>query len=274
LNKLTNFNNINAPIGIFDSGVGGLSVWQEVVRQLPYQSTIYVADSGHCPYGPRSVDELRQLSARIVQFLYQQQCQVVVVACNTASAAALYWLRTQFDLPIVGIEPAIKPAAQATKTGHIGILATEGTLQGDLFRQTWQSYAPHHNLHLRVGTGLAEQIETGQINSPHTETLLESHITALMAYPIDQLVLGCTHYPLLNGLFNKLVPQSIQLIDPAPAVVRQIKRVLLQPQPRHDGPITHRFYTTGTVAPLKQLLSMITLTQQVNLQIFRFPENE
>ncbi|MBN1991247.1 MAG: glutamate racemase [Anaerolineae bacterium] len=248
------------PLGLFDSGVGGLSIWRAVTDCLPNEATIYFADSAHCPYGSRSVTEIKALSAAIVDFLRQHHCKLIVVACNTASAAALAWLRTEFDLPLVGMEPAIKPAAAQTKTGHVGVLATAGTLQGALFQNTTRHYANGVHVHQQVGEGLVEQVEAGQLATPETEKLLRQYLEPMLAAGVDQIALGCTHYPLLWPLIQRIVRGRANVIDPGQAVARQVQRVLarhdlLQPTIGHHPP--HQFYTTGQIEPLQSLVKIL-----------------
>ncbi|MDM8528449.1 glutamate racemase [Anaerolineales bacterium HSG24] len=253
--------NTNAPIGLFDSGIGGLSIWRELVRLLPYESTVYVADSANCPYGFRSKTEIRAISARIITFLLNKGCKLIVVACNTASAAALYWLREQFNVPFVGLEPALKPAAQASQTGHIGILATQGTLHGELLKNTIRTHAQLVQVHVRVGTGLVEQIETGQLDTPMTKKLLFEHLEVLLAEYVDQIALGCTHYPLLQPLIDQILAGRAKAIDPAPAVIRQVKRLLtaheLQTSMKTSAQKTpvHQFYSTGAPEQLQRMVN-------------------
>ncbi len=251
--------NTNA-IGLFDSGVGGLSVWQEVVRQLPHESTIYVADSANCPYGFRSAEEVRELSTIMVRFLLNQHCKLIVVACNTASAAALAYLRDKFTVPIVGMEPALKPAAEATRSGHVGVLATNGTFQGTLFKNTTRRYAHGVEVHEQVGEGLVEQVEAGQLDTPETELLLRRYLTPMLAAQVDQIVLGCTHYPLLRPLIEKIVGQQAKIIDPSPAVARQVQRVLtshnLAANESHLP--NYQFYSTGHPQALQDLVTVIS----------------
>lgn len=248
------------PIGFFDSGVGGLSVWKEVVRRLPHEATIYFADSAHCPYGPRPAAEVRALSAAITRFLLAQRCKLIVVACNTASAAALESLRAEFDVPIVGMEPALKPAAEATQTGHVGVLATEGTFNGYLFKNTAQRHASGVTVHVQVGEGLVEQVEAGQLDTPETERLLRQYMEPLLAANVDQIALGCTHYPLLLPLIERIVAGRAQVIDPAQAVARQVQRVLmLDNLETAAGCVAwHRFYTTGRPEPLAGLVAQLS----------------
>lgn len=257
------------PIGFFDSGVGGLSVWREVVRSLPHEATVYFADSAHCPYGPRPAAEIRALSAAITRFLLAQGCKLIVVACNTASAAALEFLRAEFDVPIVGMEPALKPAAAASQTGHVGVLATEGTLNGYLFKNTAQRHANGIEVHVQVGEGLVEQVEAGQLDTPETEALLRRYLEPLLAAQVDQIALGCTHYPLLMPLIERVVAGRAQVIDPAQAVARQVQRVLMthnleSPQ---DSVAEHQFFTSGQPQPLEELVAMLSQKRiKVNYQ--------
>ena len=248
--------NSNTPIGLFDSGIGGLSIWQELVRLLPHESTIYVADSANCPYGFRPISETRAISAQIVTFLLRKECKLIVIACNTASAAALYWLREQFNVPFVGLEPALKPAAEASQTEHIGILATQGTLRSELLKNTIRTHAHSVQVHVRVGTGLVEQIENGQLDTPVTKKLLSEHLEVLLAEKVDQIALGCTHYPLLQPLIDQILAGRAKAIDPAPAVIRQVKRLLtaheLQASP--ETPF-HQFYSTGTPKQLQRMVN-------------------
>ncbi len=237
----------DSTIGLFDSGVGGLSVWQEVVRRLLHEATLYVADSVHCPYGPRSPQQIRDFARGIARFLIERGAKLIVVACNTASAPALEALRAEFDVPIVGMEPAVKPAAQQTRTGHVGVLATAGTINGDLFRKTSQRYAAGVTVHVQVGEGLVERVEAGQADTPETEALLRAFLQPMLDAGVDQIALGCTHYPLLLPVIRRIVPESVAVIDPAAAVARQVERVLmLQNLAAGEARVArHRFFTSG-----------------------------
>ncbi len=244
---------------MFDSGVGGLSVWREVVHRLPHEATVYVADSVHCPYGPRSPQQIRDFSRGITRFLVERGAKLVVVACNTASAPALEALRAEFDVPIVGMEPAVKPAAQQTRTGHVGVLATAGTLNGDLFRKTSQRYAAGVAVHVQVGEGLVERVEAGQSDTPETEALLRAYLQPMLDAGVDQIALGCTHYPLLLPAIRRIVPEGVAVIDPAAAVARQVERVLMS-----DGLAAgetsiadHRFFTSGQPQVLATLVDTL-----------------
>jgi glutamate racemase len=247
------------PIGLFDSGVGGLSVWREVVRLLPNESTVYFGDSANCPYGDKAAGKVKELSSAATRFLQENDCKLIIVACNTASAAALEGLRTEFDLPFVGMEPALKPAAEATRSGSIGVLATEGTFSGSLFRNTAERHATEVDVHLRVGAGLVEAVEAGEIETPETERLLRTYLEPMLAARVDQIALGCTHYPLLLPVIDRIVAGRAEVIDPGPAIARQVQRVLasreLEAPP--DAAPTYRFYTSGDPAPMQGLLAIL-----------------
>lgn len=254
------------PIGLFDSGVGGLSVWQAVMRRLPHETTVYVADSANCPYGRRPADEITALSRAIVHFLLQHDCKLIVVACNTASAAALDTLRAEFNLPIVGMEPAVKPAAAATRTGHVGVLATAGTLQGHLFKNTSHHYANGIKVYEQIGEGLVELVEAGELDTTATETLLRQHLEPMLAAGVDQIALGCTHYPLLLPLIQRIAQGRATVIDPAAAVARQVERVLIHHNllAEPSNQTEHKFYTTGRPEVLQHLVAIIS-SWQVNV---------
>lgn len=247
----------NRPIGFFDSGVGGLSVWRRVVHHLPHESTLYVADSANCPYGPRATADIIRFSTEITRFLLAEGAKLIVVACNTASAAALAHLRATFDVPFVGMEPAVKPAAKATRSGHIGVLATEGTFHGELFNQTTATFARHVHVHRQVAHGLVALVESGKIDGADAEKLLAEYLSPLLAQNIDQLVLGCTHYPFLLPLMRKIVGDGVTIIDPADAVAKQVARVLNSNTAFADGTPHHRFFSTGDGQSLAMLLAQV-----------------
>lgn len=215
-------------LGFFDSGVGGLSVWREVVRCLPQLPTLYVADNAHIPYGPRPAAQIRAFAHGITRFLIGRGARLIVVACNTASAAALASLRATFDVPFVGMEPAVKPAAAHTQTGHIGVLATQGTLEGELFRNTAQRHARDVAVHVQVGDGLVDLVEAGQIDHPRTEALLRRYLQPLLEAQVDHIVLGCTHYSFLLPVIRGMVPPEVTIVDPADAVARQVQRLVAE----------------------------------------------
>ena len=259
-----------APVGVFDSGVGGLSVWRQIAAQLPYENTLYLADQAHIPYGPRSLEEIRDFSEAIATFLMQQGAKAIVVACNTASGAALQSLRRRFPtLPFIGMEPAIKPAAEHTATGAVGVIATPTTFQGELFQRLASRFGRDVAIHTQICPGLVEAVERGELATSRTRQLLAGCLGPLMAANIDELVLGCTHYPFLTPAIRDLVGPSVEIIDPAPAVARQVRRVLADAGLLNgaSSPPQHTFYTTGEAAKLsraiRNLLDLRPRTEQL-----------
>ncbi len=241
-----------AAVGLFDSGVGGLSVLREVVRQLPHQDIVYLADSAHVPYGNRDIQEIRTFSEAITSFLIEQGARVVIVACNTASAAALYYLRERFDLPIVGMEPAVKPAAEQTRSQQVGVIATPATFQGELFERLVERFAQDTTVHTQVCPGLVERVESGLADDPETEALLREYLTPMLRAGIDALVLGCTHYPFLRPAIERIVGPEVVVLDPAPAVARQAGRVLAQENRRSErGQGRATYFVSGDRAAFK-----------------------
>jgi len=216
-----------APVGIFDSGVGGLSVLRAIRALIPQQPLIYLADQAHVPYGPRPLDEVRTFAEGITRFLLGLGARLIVVACNTASAAALHYLRTTFpEVPFVGMEPAVKPAAEQTQTGRVGVLATPATFQGALYASVVERFAAHVRLYQDTCPGLVEAIEAGALDAPATRRILERALQPMLAEGIDTVVLGCTHYPFVIPLIQEVAGPSVRVIDPAPAVARQTLRLL------------------------------------------------
>ncbi|MCU0488955.1 MAG: glutamate racemase [Anaerolineales bacterium] len=219
----------DAPLGIFDSGVGGLSVLKAIRQELPDESIIYLADQAHVPYGARPLEEVRRFSESITGFLIGQGCKIIIVACNTASAAALHHLRKHFwGLPFVGMEPAVKPAAESTKTGVVGVLATPATFQGALYTSVVERFANGVQLLQDTCPGLVQQIEAGQLTHPVTEMILRQALGPMIEQDIDTVVLGCTHYPFVIPLIREITGPTIRVIDPAPAVARQTRRLLTE----------------------------------------------
>lgn len=214
------------PIGLFDSGVGGTSIWKEINALLPYENTLYLADSKNAPYGTHSKEKIIELSIKNTKYLVDKGCKIIVVACNTATTNAIDTLRTQFNIPIIGIEPAIKPAALNTQTKAVGILATKGTLSSALFHQTTDLYATGITIIERIGEGLVQLIEDGKIDSDEMTALLKLYTKPMVDSNIDYLVLGCTHYPYLIPQLLKLLPKNINIIDSGMAVAKHTKAVL------------------------------------------------
>lgn len=242
------------PIGVFDSGVGGLSVLRAIRRLLPARPVIYFADQGHVPYGSRSLEQVRRFSEAITRFLLEQGAEIVVVACNTASAAALHSLRQTFPgVPFVGMEPAVKPAAETTHTGVVGVLATPATFQGELYASVVERFANGVTLLQDTCPGLVQQIEAGELDSPGTRRILEDALKPMLERGIDTVVLGCTHYPFVIPLIGEIAGPGVRVIDPAPAVARQAAR-LLGAAGTASGSGRLRFYTSGEAARFESLL--------------------
>ncbi|MCP4052693.1 MAG: glutamate racemase [Mesoflavibacter sp.] len=216
------------PIGIFDSGVGGTSIWKEIHALLPYENTIYLADSANAPYGPKGKDAIIALSEKNTEYLLNQNSKIIVVACNTATTNAIKHLRKKYNVPFIGIEPAIKPAALQTQTKAIGILATKGTLTSELFFNTSQLYSNGIEVIEQEGEGIVQLIESGNINSEEMKALLKIYLKPMLNANIDYLVLGCTHYPYLIPQLLKMLPKHIKIIDSGEAVARQTKAILKQ----------------------------------------------
>ena len=216
----------NLPIGLFDSGIGGTSIWKEITTLLPNENTIYLSDSKNAPYGQKSKEEIINLSIKNTEFLLSKKCKLIVVACNTATTNAIKLLREKYSVPFIGIEPAIKPAALNTKSKIVGILATKGTLNSELFEKTSSTIEKEIIIHEKVGKGLVELIEEGKIESTEMRQLLRSYINPMLEKGVDSLVLGCTHYPYLIPLIKEITDNKIQIIDSGLAVAKQTKAIL------------------------------------------------
>ncbi len=248
----------DAPVGVFDSGVGGLSVLREIRARLPRESLLYVADSGHVPYGEKSPEYIRERCRRIADFLLGQGAKALVLACNTATAAAVAELRECHPgLPVVGMEPAVKPAAAATRTGTVGVLATTGTLKSARFAALLDRFAGDVRVVTQPCPGLVERIEAGELDGPQTRELLEGFVAPLLLEGCDTLILGCTHYPFIKPLLRRLVPESISLIDTGAAVARQLERLLQADGLLADGSAGARFWSSGEPAELKRVLPLL-----------------
>jgi glutamate racemase len=259
----------SSPIGIFDSGIGGLSVWREIARQLPHEDTIYFADQIHIPYGPRSLQEIRSFSEAITRFLLDRGCKLIVVACNAASAAALKQLRATFsETPFVGMEPAVKPAAETTHTGVVGVLATPATFQGELFASVVERFANGVQLVKEVCPGLVQQVEAGRLTTPDTLEMLDRFLQPIRAAGADTIVLGCTHYPFVIEAIRQLAP-GVNVIDPAPAVARQVDRVLRERGVRgvEDRHGQHQFITSGDLDQYQQILRLLVKVEMLGQRV-------
>ena len=254
----------NQPIGLFDSGIGGTSIWQAIHALLPNESTIYLADSAHAPYGEKSKETILELSKKNTEYLLNAGCKLIVVACNTATTNAIKELRALYDVPFIGIEPAIKPAALSSKTQTIGILATKGTLSSELFNKAVEVYKTTTIVE-QIGHGLVELIEAGQLESEEIQLKLKSYLEPMIAANIDYLVLGCSHYPYLIPLIKKILPPQIQIIDSGEAVARQTLAVLKEKTGLHDSShSTQVFYTNTNPNVLSALLDSKCTVKQLD----------
>ncbi|SHF84229.1 glutamate racemase [Flavobacterium segetis] len=254
----------NRPIGIFDSGIGGTSIWSAIHQLLPNEKTIYLADSKNAPYGQKSKEEIIALSIKNTELLLEMNCKIIVVACNTATTNAIQELRSKFKVPLIGIEPAIKPAATHSKTQIIGILATQGTLNSELFNK---STAKFKNIKIieQVGHGLVQLIENGEINSKEMTRLLHSYIDPMVAANIDYLVLGCSHYPYLIPQIKTMLPSNIIIIDSGEAVARQTQNILVEKLGlSNESDIEPIFYTNTNPKVLKEILNNKCKVLQIN----------
>ncbi|MGR8981819.1 MAG: glutamate racemase [Gammaproteobacteria bacterium] len=261
------------PIGVFDSGVGGLSVLREIRRQLPAENLIYVADSAHAPYGDKSQEFIAARSFAIARFFLTCGAKALVVACNTASGAAVAELRSRITLPIIAMEPAIKPAALQTRSGVIGVLATRRTLASHNFVKLFERYGADVEILPQACPGLVEQVEAGELSSAKTRSLIESYVAPLVSRGADTLVLGCTHYPFLRTVIQETAGPEIAVIDSSEAVARQLRRRL----EAHDllagseEPGFEQFWTSADPAKAGPVIAQLW---RRGVKVDRFPETE
>lgn len=261
-------------IGIFDSGVGGLSVLRAIHKLMPELEIFYFADQAHVPYGRRQMAEIRTFSQQIASFLLSRNIDLLVVACNTASAAALKFLRQQFpDLPIVGMEPAVKPASESSRTRAVGVLATPATFQGELYQSLVHKYGKNLKIYQDTCSGLVEQIEAGNLTGEKTHTILEHALSPMLEKNVDTVVLGCTHYPFVIDEIRAIAGKKIEVIDPSPAIARRVKSLLEQQfgeqsEKSSGGSLT--FFTSGDPTVFKQqikaLLEMDAVVESITWQ--------
>lgn len=247
-------------IGIFDSGVGGLSVLRAVRARLPGESILYLGDQAHVPYGPRPLEEVRAFSEAVTRYLLGQGAEIIVIACNAASAAALQWLRKQFPaVPFVGMEPAVKPAAETTRSGVVGVLATPATFQGALYASVIERFARGVVVLQDTCPGLVCQVEAGDLEGPETRAILEAALTPMLARGMDTVVMGCTHYPFVIPLIQQIAGPGVRVIDPAPAVARQVERVLAEQggPPRGSTHPELACLTSGPPLPFEKLAAAL-----------------
>lgn len=248
-----------APIGVFDSGVGGLSVLAEIQRLLPNESLLYVADCGHIPYGEKTPQFIRQRCSVMAGFFREQGAKALVLACNTATVAGVADLRCDYpDWPIVGMEPAVKPAAAATRSGVVGVLATTGTLQSAKFAALLDRFATDVRVITQPCPGLVELIESGDLHSPQLRALLQSYVDPLLANGCDTIILGCTHYPFLKPMLKSMIPEDISLIDTGAAVARQLQRLLAERNLLAEGPSqAAKFWTSADPGHFRNVLPVL-----------------
>ncbi|MCX6055830.1 MAG: glutamate racemase [Chloroflexi bacterium] len=250
---------MNSSIGVFDSGVGGLTILRAICELLPSQPAIYFADQAHVPYGNRQLEEVRGFAFEITRYLIDQGSKLIVVACNTASVASLKFLREQFPhVPFVGMEPAVKPAAEQTTSGVVGVLATYATFQGEVYSSVVERFGQGVEILQNHCPGLVHQIEKGNLSGNETRTILENALQTMLARGIDTVVLGCTHYPFVIPLIQEIVGPRIRVIDPAPAVARQVRR-MLESQSwfiENHSPASLRFITSGNNQTLESSLGL------------------
>ncbi len=218
----------NRPIGIYDSGMGGLSVWQAIRTRLPQESLLYLGDGKNCPYGLLSVERIQELAQCAVEKLLAQGAKMIVVACNTATIAAVKELRERYpEVPIVGIEPAVKPACESTRTGVVGVLATQRSIEGDMFQRTASKYGENIEVVARFGRGFVELVEADMEDTKQAEQVVKAVVEEMVQKGVDQIVLGCTHYPFLSEVIAQVAPNAT-IIDPSPAVARQVEKRLAE----------------------------------------------
>jgi glutamate racemase len=248
------------PIGIFDSGIGGLTVARAIVDHLPSESLLYFGDTARVPYGTQSAATIRQYSEAISRYLVGQGCKVIVVACNTASAAALTHLRKLWPaIPFIGMEPAVKPGAQATQTGVVGVLATEGTFSSSRYAQLMERYASTVTVIEDPCLGLVEHIEKGDLDTPATQALLQTILEPMLTKGADTIVLGCTHYPFVEPLIRQIAGPAVSIINPAPAVARQLQHVLEQHNLQRVSalPPSYQFQVSGPGGQFEELATLM-----------------
>ena len=246
------------PIGIFDSGLGGLTIYNEVHKLLPNENIIYLADSKNAPYGGKSKDQIIEISVKNTEFLLKNKCKLIVVACNTASTNAVKYLREHYEVPIIRVQPAIKPAALNSKTKVVGMLATKGTLESELLFETAQRFASGVKVVEQVGEGLVSLIEEGEMESPEMTRLLKKYVEPMLEQNIDQLVLGCTHYPFLTEQIREITGEDVQIIDSGEAIARQTRVILQQEGLLNENPEEGKrvFYSNKNVQILQNMLDL------------------
>jgi len=246
------------PVGIFDSGVGGLSVLRAVREFMPEQDILYLADQAHVPYGPRPLIQVREFAEGITRFLLDRGARLIVVACNAASAASLHYLRNTFPgVPFVGMEPAVKPAAEQTRSGVVGVLATPATFQGALYASVLERFARDVTVLQDTCPGLVAEVESGNLEGDAVREILTNALSPMLQAGIDTVVLGCTHYPFVIPLIQEIAGPGVRVIDPAPAIARQTRRLLSQNGWGLNGTGSIQCFTTGPVESMKLLVKQL-----------------
>jgi len=260
------------PIGVFDSGVGGLSVLHEIRRELPGEDLLYVADSGHAPYGDKSTQLIEARVIAIVEFLLSQRAKAIVVACNTATGVAIQMLRARFTVPIIAMEPAVKPAAAHTQSGVIGVLATSRTIASNNFAKLHERFGADVKILMQACPGLVEQVEAGNLSGDKTRALIEQYVLPLLEQRADTIVLGCTHYPFLAPLISEIAGPTVAIIDPSPAIARELRRRLttanLLSTVSRAG--TERFWSSAAPDRAQTIISQLW---QVDVEVHSLPND-
>lgn len=260
------------PIGVFDSGVGGLSVLHEIRRELPGEDLLYVADSGHAPYGDKSTQLIEARVIAIVEFLVSQRAKAIVVACNTATGVAIQLLRSRFPVPIIAMEPAVKPAAAHTQSGVIGVLATSRTIASDNFAKLHERFGADVKILMQACPGLVEQVEAGDLSGDKTRALIEQYVEPLLEQGADTIVLGCTHYPFLAPLIQEIAGQTVTVIDPSSAIAREVRRRLATASLLSVGSRagTERFWSSAAPDTAQTIISQLW---QVEVKVTSLPDD-
>ena len=245
------------PIGIFDSGAGGLSIWKEINALMPNESTLYISDSKYAPYGPKGSEFIIKRAKSSTEILLKMGAKIIVVACNTATTNAITYLRKNYPIPFVGIEPAIKPASFLTNSNSIGILATKGTLSSDLFHETCKKFAKNKTVIEQEGNGIVELIESGGLHSLEMINLLKGYLSPMIKKNVDCIVLGCTHYHFLIPIIQKITPKKIKIIDSGKAIALQTKNILKKKLMANSSAnnVYNRFYTNGKIKTIAELMN-------------------
>ena len=255
---------INGPIGIFDSGIGGITIYKEINKLMPNESIIYLSDNLNSPYGNKSKEEIKNFSTKNTNWLIEKGCKIIVVACNTATTNSIDYLRNTYKIPFVGVEPAIKPAANNTKTGVIGVLATKGTLTSSLFNITSNDYCSEIKIIESDGKGLVELIENGIFSGEKLEKMLKLFIDPMISANIDYLVLGCTHYPLISKSLKKILPRNVKILDSGIAVAKQTKFLINKNKLVNQNDKSESiFYCNSTTSALEKVLEINSIIEKI-----------